>query len=137
MANAVKYAILCTNLSKTVSREKTNEFQGKNKSIFTQDHDVSNESIKRKWLWSINRTVPSGSISNKCFGVCACKPVRTYCPDFPCDSRTKKSPSCLSSASAAWRLIDAWNHCSVSSWDLCTSADSENGSTEMTCQWLF
>lgn len=79
----------------------------------------------------INHTVPSGSISNKCFGVCACNPVRTYCPGFPCDSRTKKSPSCLSNTSAACRLIDAWNHCSVSSCDLCTSADSENGSTEI------
>lgn len=75
-------------------------------------------------------TVPSGSISNKCFGVCSCNPVRTYCPGLFCDSRTKKSPSCFSNASAACRLIDAWNHCSVKSCDLCTSADSENGSVK-------
>lgn len=56
---------------------------------------------------NVQPTVPSGSMSNKCFGVCACNPVRTYWPGFPCDSRTKKSPSCLSNASAACRLIDA------------------------------
>lgn len=73
-------------------------------------------------------TVPSGSISNRCFGVVDCRPDRTYCPGLPCDSRTKKSPSCFNRASEACRLIEAWNHCSVNNCERCTSADNENGS---------
>lgn len=81
-------------------------------------------------------TVPSGSMSSKCFGVCACNPVSTYWPGLPCDSRTKKSPSWCNSASAAVRLIDAWNHSSVSSCERCTSAVNENGSAHMVMKYF-
>lgn len=75
-------------------------------------------------------TVPSGSINNKCFGVWACKPVSTYWPGFPFDSRTRKSPSWRNNASAASRSIDVWNQSSVSNCDLWTSAVRENGSSK-------
>lgn len=67
-------------------------------------------------------------MSSKCLGVDACRPVSTYCPGLPCDSRTKKSPSFFNKLSAAGRLIAQWNHVSVISCDRCTSAVSENGS---------
>lgn len=86
---------------------------------------------------SFTLTVPSGSMSSKCFGVCCCNPVNTYWPGFPCDSRTKKSPSCFNNASAAWRLIDAWNQSSVSSCDRCTSAVNENGSAKQKTRIVY
>lgn len=77
--------------------------------------------------------MPSGSMSSKCFGVDACRPVRTYCPGLPCDSRTKKSPSFFNKISAAGRLIEQWNHVSVINCDRWTSAVSEKGSGMEKC----
>jgi hypothetical protein len=73
-------------------------------------------------------TIPSGSINNKCFGEFSCIPVNTYWPGVPCDSRTKKSPSSLSRASAAARLMFPWYHDSVSNCDFWISDESVNGS---------
>lgn len=60
-------------------------------------------------------TTPSGSTSNRCLGWPPCCPVRTYCPGVVPDSRTRKSPSRVSSLSASLRLKLPWNqasHCS-------------------------
>lgn len=73
-------------------------------------------------------TMPSGSMSSKCFGVVFSSPVKTYWPGLPWDSLTRKSPSFLRRPSATGRLIDGWNHDSVISCERCTSAESENGS---------
>merc|ERR1719470_244779 len=63
-------------------------------------------------------TTPSGSTSSKCFLPCPCIPVSTYCPGDPWDSRTRKSPSCLSSCSASFLDIGPWNQSSLESWVL-------------------
>lgn len=49
-------------------------------------------------------TTPSGSTSSRCFGWPPCWPVSTYWPGVVPDSRTRKSPSLLSSFSAFLRL---------------------------------
>lgn len=103
-------------------------FAAKTKTKTINSVEVCQEALR--WMVSWIFTVPSGSMSSKCFGVCACNPVSTYWPGLPCDSRTKKSPSLCSSASAAVRLIDAWNQGSVSSCERCTSAVNENGSIQ-------
>lgn len=122
MANAVEYAIICAHLKRN------------NNPILFPLHSKKKTRTKSN---VIALTVPSGSKSSRCFGICPCNPVRTYCPGLPCDSRTKKSPSCLRSASAACRLIDAWNHGSVSNCDRWTSADNENGSIQMNKCYIF
>lgn len=90
-------------------------------------------------------TTPSGSTSSRCLGWPPCCPVRTYCPGVVPDSRTRKSPSCVSSLSASLRLKLPWNqasHCNCCTrggavvtelWPPCpeTPRASSNGSWEI------
>lgn len=57
-------------------------------------------------------TTPSGSTRSRCLGWPPCCPVRTYCPGVVPDSRTRKSPSRISSRSASFRLKPPWNQAS-------------------------
>lgn len=74
---------------------------------------------------SFVRTTPSGSISNRCLGRPALRPVNTYWPWLPCDSRTRKSPSALSIDSETFREIGPWYQFSNKSCESWTSGESE------------
>lgn len=69
-------------------------------------------------------TTPSGSTSSRCLGCPLCRPVSTYWPGVVVLSRTRKSPSSCSSASASRRLSFPWNQGSPRS---CSAMATELG----------
>lgn len=69
-------------------------------------------------------TTPSGSTSSRCLGCPLCRPVSTYWPGVVVLSRTRKSPSSCSNASASRRLSFPWNQGSPRS---CSAMATELG----------